>query len=90
MTDHQPPTPAADRGLHSQTRAIRSGRRGDDRSLAPVLWATSTFWSSSVDEAGRPGLFSASQPRKRALNSASAAESRRSIGHSQTGALQLT
>ena len=51
MTDHQPPTPAADRGLHSQTRAIRSGRRGDDRSLAPVLWATSTFWSSSVDEA---------------------------------------
>lgn len=38
-------------GLHAQTRAIRSGRRGDDRSLAPVLWATSTFSSPSVDEA---------------------------------------
>lgn len=36
-----------------QTRAILSGRQGDDRSLAPVLWATSTFSAPTVAEARR-------------------------------------
>ncbi len=39
--------------LHPQTRAIRSGRRGDATSLAPVLWPTSTFVTPTVDEARR-------------------------------------
>src|SRR5262245_66019433 len=45
-------------------------------------------YSSSVDEAGRPGLFSASHARRRARNSASAGESRKSIGHSEARPLQ--
>ena len=44
-TDPQP--------LHPDTLAIRSGRVGDATSLAPVLWATSTFASPTVDEARR-------------------------------------
>lgn len=42
-----------DAPLHAQTRAIRSGRRGDGTSLAPVLWPTSTFVTPTVDEARR-------------------------------------
>jgi len=37
--------------LHPQTQAIRSGRGNNDTALAPVLWASSTFFASSVDEA---------------------------------------
>ena len=44
------PDPAA---LHQDTRAIRAGRGGDGESLAPVLYATSTFVSASVDDARR-------------------------------------
>ncbi|MEZ5139997.1 MAG: aminotransferase class I/II-fold pyridoxal phosphate-dependent enzyme [Acidimicrobiales bacterium] len=39
--------------LHPDTVAIRAGRVGDDTSLAPVLWATSTFASPTVDDARR-------------------------------------
>lgn len=37
--------------LHPETRAIRSGRRSDGTSLAPVLWPTSTFVTPTVKEA---------------------------------------
>jgi len=39
--------------LHPHTRAIRSGRKGSGESLAPVLWATSTFVTPTVDDARR-------------------------------------
>ncbi len=53
-TDPVPPsTTGAAPPLHAQTRAIRSGRRGDATSLAPVLWSTSTFASPTVDDARR-------------------------------------
>ncbi|CAN5195057.1 O-succinylhomoserine sulfhydrylase [soil metagenome] len=48
-----PPSTEPRRGLHAETRAIRSGRRGDATSLAPVLWPTSTFVSPTVDDARR-------------------------------------
>ncbi len=38
---------------HAETTAIRAGRSGDATSLAPVLWATSTFVAPTVDEARR-------------------------------------
>src|SRR6476619_329329 len=47
-------------------------------------------YSSSVEDVGRPGLFSISHALNRARNSASAGESRKSIDRSQSGALQLT
>jgi cystathionine beta-lyase/cystathionine gamma-synthase len=37
--------------LHPDTLAVRSGRAGSDPALAPVIWASSTFVSDSVDEA---------------------------------------
>ena len=37
--------------MHPDTQAIRTGRRGDGTSLAPVLWPTSTFVAPTVDEA---------------------------------------
>lgn len=37
--------------LHPDTRAVRGGRDGSETSLAPVIWATSTFAMDSVDEA---------------------------------------
>ncbi len=40
-----------DNNLNLQTRAIRTGRRGDGPSLAPVLWPTSTFVTPTVAEA---------------------------------------
>jgi cystathionine beta-lyase/cystathionine gamma-synthase len=46
--DEADPTP-----LHAHTRAIRAGRRGSETSLAPVLWATSTFIMPTVDESRR-------------------------------------
>ncbi|MDQ6695852.1 MAG: aminotransferase class I/II-fold pyridoxal phosphate-dependent enzyme [Actinomycetota bacterium] len=39
--------------LHAQTRAIRAGRGGNASSLAPVLWATSTFVMDTVDDSRR-------------------------------------
>src|SRR5262245_2998340 len=47
-------------------------------------------YSSSVEEAGRPGLFFAIHTRQRLRNSASASESRKSMGHPQARPLQLT
>ncbi len=37
--------------LDRQTQAIRAGRDHNGRALAPALWATSTFYAGSVDEA---------------------------------------
>lgn len=37
--------------LRPATTAVRAGRIGDGSSLAPVLWATTTFTSPTVDEA---------------------------------------
>jgi len=48
MTETTPPQP-----LHPHTRAIRSGRGGSGTSLAPVLWATSTFITPTVDDSRR-------------------------------------
>ena len=38
-------------GLHAHTRAIRAGRADNENALAPILWATSTFTASTVEEA---------------------------------------
>ena len=49
--------------LHQETLAIRSGRRHNDTSLAPVLWPSTTYVTPSVDEslkmatAARPPKF---------------------------------
>ncbi len=46
------PVPSVTRtDMHPDTQAIRTGRRGDGTSLAPVLWPTSTFVAPTVDEA---------------------------------------
>ncbi|MEO6987197.1 MAG: aminotransferase class I/II-fold pyridoxal phosphate-dependent enzyme [Aquihabitans sp.] len=45
--------PEAPSSLHVDTKAVRSGRRADGTSLAPVLFATSTFTAPTVDEARR-------------------------------------
>jgi cystathionine beta-lyase/cystathionine gamma-synthase len=47
MTEPDPSDPG---GLDPQTVAIRAGRMGNGASLAPVIWATSTFVASSVEE----------------------------------------
>lgn len=39
--------------VHPETTAIRAGRTGNDTALAPVLWASSTFVTPSVDEGRR-------------------------------------
>jgi cystathionine beta-lyase/cystathionine gamma-synthase len=49
MADH-PPTDG-DRRWHPDTRAIRAGRGSNATALAPVLWATSTFITPTVDDA---------------------------------------
>lgn len=38
---------------HAETRAIRAGRGDNDTALAPILWATSTFVTPTVDEGRR-------------------------------------
>lgn len=63
MTEQQPPDETSDqdgrvpepegRSWRPDTVAIRSGRTPGDRSLAPVVWATSTFVTGSVDEGRR-------------------------------------
>jgi cystathionine beta-lyase/cystathionine gamma-synthase len=42
-----------DRPQHLETRAIRAGRADNDTALAPILWATSTFVTPTVDEGRR-------------------------------------
>jgi cystathionine beta-lyase/cystathionine gamma-synthase len=49
MTTEHEATPA----LHPDTLAIRTGRAGDDTSLAPVIWPTTSFVSPTVDDARR-------------------------------------
>lgn len=47
-------TDADDRaGLHPETRAIRAGRADNDTALAPILWATTTFVTPTVEEGRR-------------------------------------
>ncbi len=43
------PAPA----LHPETMAIRAGRADNDTALAPILWATTTFVTPTVDEGRR-------------------------------------
>jgi cystathionine beta-lyase/cystathionine gamma-synthase len=50
-TDDRVPAP-----LHPDTRAIRAGRSENERALAPILWATSTFVTDTVDDARRMAL----------------------------------
>ncbi|WCO65769.1 aminotransferase class I/II-fold pyridoxal phosphate-dependent enzyme [Iamia majanohamensis] len=49
MTEEQ--AGGAGRALHPDTRAVRGGRGASHPALAPVVWASSTFVSASVDEA---------------------------------------
>ena len=42
-----------DAAARPETTVVRAGRAGDATSLAPVLWATSTFVAPSVDDARR-------------------------------------
>jgi len=44
---------ADDNPLHAETRAIRAGRDDNDRALAPILWASSTFVTPTVAEGRR-------------------------------------
>ena len=55
MTDPTaaPDDVAASTPKHIDTRAVRTGRRGDATSLAPVLWPTSTFVAETVEDARR-------------------------------------
>jgi len=61
MTDIDPaaaaaPSPSSDsgrEGLHPETRAIRAGRADNDTALAPILWATTTFVTPTVEEGRR-------------------------------------
>jgi len=39
--------------LHPETRAIRAGRSDNDTALAPILWATTTFVTPTVEEGRR-------------------------------------
>jgi cystathionine beta-lyase/cystathionine gamma-synthase len=48
MTDAEKPA-----GLHPETRAIRAGRADNDTALAPILWATTTFVTPTVEEGRR-------------------------------------
>src|SRR5262245_51711095 len=45
MSDHE--------GLQPESIAIRAGRRDNSTSLAPILWATSTFETPTLDDARR-------------------------------------
>lgn len=51
-----------DEPLHLETRAIRAGRADNDTALAPILWATTTFVTPTVDE-GRRMATVAGAPR---------------------------
>ena len=45
--------PAAPFLVHPETTAIRAGRADNDTALAPILWATTTFVTPTVDEGRR-------------------------------------
>jgi cystathionine beta-lyase/cystathionine gamma-synthase len=45
--------PVAEREMHAETRAIRAGRADNGTALAPILWATTTFVTPTVDEGRR-------------------------------------
>src|SRR5262249_35882296 len=70
-------------------------REGQERPKKPASYsavchsACRAQYSSSVEETGRPGLCAAIQARSRDRNSASAGESRKSVGHPQTHPLEL-
>src|SRR5262245_34073301 len=70
-------------------------REGQERQKNPASYsvvchsACRAQYSSSVEETGSPGLCSAIQARSRDRNSASAGESRKSVGHPQTDPLEL-
>ena len=42
--------------LHPETRAIRAGRADNDTALAPILWATTTFVTPTVEEGRRMAI----------------------------------
>lgn len=48
--------------LHAETRAIRLGRDDNDTALAPILWATTTFVTPTVED-GRRMATVAGAPR---------------------------
>jgi cystathionine beta-lyase/cystathionine gamma-synthase len=52
MTDDVAP-PSNEDALHPETRAIRAGRADNDTALAPILWATTTFVTPTVEEGRR-------------------------------------
>ncbi len=52
MPDQTPPIQTPPK-LHHETRAIRAGRADNDTALAPILWATTTFVTPTVDEGRR-------------------------------------
>src|SRR5262245_65692762 len=70
-------------------------REGQERPKKPASYrpvchsACRAQYSSSVEETGSPGLCVAIHARSRARNSASAGESRKSVGHPQTHSLEL-
>jgi cystathionine beta-lyase/cystathionine gamma-synthase len=48
------PAPGDDRSdLHIETRAIRAGRADNSTALAPILWATTTFVTPTVEDGRR-------------------------------------
>jgi cystathionine beta-lyase/cystathionine gamma-synthase len=53
MSDTPEGTAGSEPPLHDETRAIRSGRGGNDTALGSVLWASSTFTSPTVGEGRR-------------------------------------
>lgn len=56
MTDADAAAPVGPDGtpvLHPETRAIRAGRADNDTALAPILWATTTFVTPTVEEGRR-------------------------------------
>src|SRR5262249_505978 len=70
-------------------------REGQERPKKPASYsavchsACRAQYSSSVEETGRPGLCWVIQARSRDRSSASAGESRKSVGHPQTDPLEL-
>jgi cystathionine beta-lyase/cystathionine gamma-synthase len=55
MTDADPPAAP----LAPETVAVRAGRSADGRALAPVIWASSTFETATVEEGRRLALSTA-------------------------------
>jgi cystathionine beta-lyase/cystathionine gamma-synthase len=53
MTDEPTPAGPPQPHLHPETIAIRAGRDENGEALAPILWATTTFVTPSVEEGRR-------------------------------------